>query len=103
MATNTPLRVAILINGFPIAVQDSFVTTITTAQTSVLCSTDTKTDFFNPSDVEHYPDPEEYDLIVLSGGTADPMGSDPWVLKLQEFIRATVDCYPQQKIVGICW
>jgi len=31
------------------------------------------------------------------------MGSDPWVLKLQEYLRRTVKEFPKQKIVGICW
>jgi hypothetical protein len=50
------------------------------------------TDFFNPLVTQLYPDPEAYDLIVLSGRTADPMGSDPWVLKLQDLFvpRSTV-------------
>lgn len=31
------------------------------------------------------------------------MGSDPWVLKLQNYLRTTVAEHPKQKIVGICW
>lgn len=31
------------------------------------------------------------------------MGSEPWQLKMQHFLRTTVDKYPKQKIVGICW
>jgi GMP synthase-like glutamine amidotransferase len=61
------------------------------------------TDFFNPVVAQLYPDPETFDLIVLSGGTAGPMGSDSWVLKLQDFLRTTIDCYPQQKIVRVSW
>jgi GMP synthase-like glutamine amidotransferase len=40
---------------------------------------------------------------VLSGGTADPMGAEPWVLKMQNFLRTTVAEHPSQKLVGICW
>ncbi|KAH8747549.1 hypothetical protein BGZ57DRAFT_935602 [Hyaloscypha finlandica] len=60
-------------------------------------------DFFNPVVAQLYPDPETYDLIVLSGGTADPMGSDPWIPKPQDFLGTTADCYPQQKIVWVPW
>jgi GMP synthase-like glutamine amidotransferase len=59
--------------------------------------------YHDPVVAHLYSDQEAYDLIVLSGGTADPMGSDPWVLKLQDFLRTTVDYYPQQKIVGVSW
>lgn len=31
------------------------------------------------------------------------MGSDPWVLKMQKFLRETVSEHPKQKLVGICW
>src|ERR1700712_4049769 len=48
-------------------------------------------DFYDPIITQQYPDPVGYDLIILSGGTADPMGHDPWVLKLQKFLRKTVN------------
>ena len=31
------------------------------------------------------------------------MGSAPWVLKMQAFLRDTVRDFPRRKIVGICW
>ena len=31
------------------------------------------------------------------------MGSQPWVLKMQEFLRSTARAWPEKKIVGICW
>lgn len=60
-------------------------------------------DFYDPIVAQTYPDPSAYDLIILSGGTADPMGSEPWVLKVQSFIRQTVSSFPRKKILGICW
>jgi GMP synthase-like glutamine amidotransferase len=60
-------------------------------------------DFYDPIIAQTYPDPSEYDLIVLSGGVVDPMGSVPWQLKMQKFLRSTVREHPRQKIVGICW
>ena len=98
----TPLKIAVLINGFESpktpAVRDSFVNAITAAS-----SIPPSVEFFDPIFAQVYPDPSKYDLIVLSGGTTDPMGSDPWVLKMHTFLRATVQEYPKQKIVGICW
>ena len=97
-----PLKIAVLINGFesPMtpAVRNSFLTA-TAAATSITPSVD----FFDPIVVQVYPDPSNYDLIVLSGGTADPMGSDPWVLRMHTYLKATVQEYPMKKIVGICW
>lgn len=97
-----PLKIAVLINGFDSpntpAVRDSYVTAITAAS-----SIPPSVNFFDPIVAQLYPDPSKYDLIVLSGGTADPMGLDPWVLKMHTFLRATVQDYPKQKIVGICW
>ena len=105
MGSNTPfISIAILMNGFPIEIQDSFISAITIASKAMFIPTDTTIDFFDAVVTqEEYPDPEKYDLIVLGGGTADPMGSDPWVLSLQDFLRTTVDCYPAQKIVGLGW
>lgn len=60
-------------------------------------------DFYDPIIAQEYPKQEEYDLIVLSGGGTDPMSQQPWVLKMQEFVRSTVNKSPPTKLVGICW
>jgi GMP synthase-like glutamine amidotransferase len=96
------LRVAVLVNSFehaaPIhAVKDSFTTAIQNASPAA------QVDFYDPIKAQVYPDPASYDLIVLSGGTADPSGSDPWVLKVQGFLRRTVEVWPKQKMMGVCW
>lgn len=98
------MKIAILLNGYesnykPLTVK-SFQTAITAASLQVIPST---IDFFDPIVARTYPNPSEYDLIILSGGTADPMGSEPWVLEMQDFVRTTVNRHPKQKIVGICW
>lgn len=104
------LKVAVLNNGFesPFTpfVRASFVSAISAAASlnslnSYSCPP--IIDFYDPIITQQYPDPVEYDLIVLSGGTADPMGHDPWVLKQQKYLRKTVNEHPKQKIVGICW
>jgi len=103
------LRIAILLNGFespntPL-IKSAFTTTINAACSlgSDTPSTPSTIDFYDPIVKQEYPAPLRYDLIVLSGGTADPMGNDPWVLKLQEWLRETVAEYPEKKILGICW
>lgn len=102
----SPLKLAVLLNGFKSsntpAVRKAFETAITSAANLRSISRPT-INFYDPIVAQIHPDPEAYDLIVLSGGTADPMGSDPWILKLQTYLRATVQLHPKQKIVGICW
>lgn len=93
--------VAVLVNTFasPITPENraSFTSAIQAASPSSTVA------FYDPIEAQIYPDTEQYDLIVLSGGTADPMGQDAWVLKLQDWIRSTVKEFPKQKFVGICW
>jgi GMP synthase-like glutamine amidotransferase len=107
MTVTLPLKIAVLINGFEgpntAAVRASFVSAITAASVSIQNSSSPTIDFFDPVVTQIHPDPSKYDLIVLSGGTVDPMGSDPWVLKLQGFLRSTIKDHPKQKMVGICW
>jgi GMP synthase-like glutamine amidotransferase len=102
-----PLRVAVLINGFESpytsAVKASFQSAIAAACSATPGTSNPTIDFYDPIVAQEHPDPAKYDLIVLSGGTADPMGSDPWVLRLQTYLQTTVKSYPKQKIVGICW
>jgi GMP synthase-like glutamine amidotransferase len=105
----SPPRIAILLNGFAStltpAIRTSFISAISSAfsLSSLSSSSPPKIDFYDPIVAQIYPDPAEYNLIVLSGGTADPMGSQPWVLKMQEFLRTTSREWPEKKIVGICW
>ena len=106
-----PLKVAILINGYESpntpAIRSSFISSITSAskpsdsQAPIYSHPVIK--FYDPIVAQEYPNPAEYDLIVLSGGTADPMGRDPWVLRLQDNLRATVKNFPTRKLLGICW
>lgn len=100
-----PVKIAVLINGFESsytpAVKASFRSAIGSA--SAPEAPTPNIDFYDPIVAQEHPDPTKYDLIVLSGGTADPMGSAPWVLKLQNYLRAAVQNYPKQKFVGICW
>ena len=103
----TPFRIAVLLNGLAspntAGIKASFETAIASASSLNSDASPPTITFYDPIIAQIHPDPSKYDLIVLSGGTADPMGSDPWVLKLQNYLRTTVKDFPKQKIVGICW
>ena len=60
-------------------------------------------DLYDPVVERTFPDPSKYDLVVLSGGKADASSSEPWVLGVLDFVRATVRDAPKTKILGICW
>ncbi|PVH97208.1 copper/iron-regulated glutamine amidotransferase [Periconia macrospinosa] len=102
MSHPPPFKAAILVNSIsPIDpnFNAAFKHSITTAKPSAQVS------FFDPVEAQTYPRPGDYDLIVLTGGgTADATAKDvPWVLKMREFLRTTVETCPGQKIVGVCW
>ncbi len=103
--SSSALEIAVLINGSesPLTplVQESFVAAIKAASFSI-STPPPSIDFYDPIVTQLYPAPV-YDLIILSGGTADPAGTDLWVVKLREYLRHTVQLHPKQKIVGICW
>jgi len=102
MAPKT-IRIAILINTYASTylplVRDSFTSAITKLSPSA------EVEFFDPIQLHDYPDIENgrYDLIVLSGGSEDPMGDAPWVLKEISWIKETIQNWPNQKIMGVCW
>ncbi|OJD34814.1 gmp synthase [Diplodia corticola] len=95
---DSKLRIAVLINMLQHKpeTRDSYITTITAVRPESVI------DFYDPIDSQSYPDVEKYDLVVLSGGTADINAPDPWVLQELEFIR-TVVASSDVKLVGICW
>jgi len=102
MAALNPLHIAIFVNHPPSAhfwaeIQQAFTDSFD------VVAPNAKLHFFDPVDKQEYPDPSEYDLLILSGGKADASASDPWILKQLEFIKTTVRDTPQTKILGICW
>ncbi|KAG4440183.1 hypothetical protein IFR05_004328 [Cadophora sp. M221] len=105
--TTPPLKIAVLLNGLAspntASIKASFEIAITSASSLNSDPAPPTIDFYDPIVAQIHPDATKYDLIVLSGGTADPMGNDPWVLKLQNYLQTTVQDFPKQKIVGICW
>ncbi|EOD49514.1 putative copper iron-regulated glutamine amidotransferase protein [Neofusicoccum parvum UCRNP2] len=98
---SSKLRIAVLVNtnrkmSVEPSTRQSFITTITAA------APEPEVDFYDPIDDQTYPDVGKYDLVILSGGTADINAPDPWVLKMLDFVRTTV-ASSNVKLVGICW
>ncbi|KAK9489146.1 copper/iron-regulated glutamine amidotransferase [Lipomyces doorenjongii] len=60
-------------------------------------------DFYDPVVEGHFPRPQDYDLIILSGGKADASSSQPWVLRVLDFVRAAARDSPRTKVLGICF
>ena len=65
---------------------------------------------------ERYPDPSEFDAILVTGSRIATWGSqtnegaghsayenDAWILKLCEYVKRIYDEYPDRKIIGICF
>jgi len=101
MTVSTPFKAAVLVNSISaldLAFKAAFQERISSACPGA------QVDFFDPIEAQIYPEPAQYDLIVLTGGTADAMAKNiPWVLMMQDFLRMTVEKCPTQKILGICW
>ncbi|KAK7538553.1 putative copper/iron-regulated glutamine amidotransferase [Phyllosticta citribraziliensis] len=110
-ATNggaTAPRIAILKNT-PSAIatvptsSDSFITALSAVAPGA------QLDFYDPIEAQEYPADAgaAYDLIILSGGTADINAPEPWVLKMLQFVRQLVKARAEgrtgAKVVGICW
>ncbi|ORY03563.1 class I glutamine amidotransferase-like protein [Clohesyomyces aquaticus] len=101
MTVSIPFKAAVLVNSIS-ALDDAFSAAFQECISSACPGA--QVDFFDPIEAQIYPEPGQYDLIVLTGGTADAMAKDVhWVLKMQDFLRTTVEKCPTQKIVGICW
>ncbi len=100
------IKIAVLLNGYEspykCRIRESFERAILAAALG-LNDAAPSIDFFDPIVEQKYPESGNHDLIVLSGGTEDPMGDAPWVKKLQYFLRKTVADSPKQKLLGICW
>lgn len=108
------IRIAVLLNTsastpYFSSVQSSFTTTASQAINDPkglnLGKLGPRADihFYDPIVAQSYPDPAYYDLIILSGGTADVRNPEPWVEKMLAFIRHVVQSFPEKKMVGICW
>jgi GMP synthase-like glutamine amidotransferase len=59
--------------------------------------------FYTPAVTQILPDPSNYDLLIVGGGTYVVDESAPWVVSELEFLKRTVRNYTKLKIVGICF
>jgi GMP synthase-like glutamine amidotransferase len=59
--------------------------------------------FYTPAVTQILPDPSNYDLLIVGGGTYVVDESASWVVSELEFLKWTVRDYPKLKIVGICF
>lgn len=101
MGSIAPLRLAVLVNHPPHTtfwpeVKQAFVDSFSKI------APDARLDFFDPIVRGDYPDPNQYDLIILSGGKGNSLASDPWILRQIEFVQEMVEKFPTKKLMGIC-
>jgi glucosinolate gamma-glutamyl hydrolase len=59
--------------------------------------------FFDPIHLNTYPDPSQFDLIILSGGKGNPLLNDEWILSEMKWVQDLVREFPRKKVLGICW
>ncbi|KAH8672283.1 class I glutamine amidotransferase-like protein [Ilyonectria robusta] len=50
-----------------------------------------------------YPEPEEYDVILITGAPTHPTSQETWVVKLVSYLKAAVSAENNKKFVGICF
>jgi GMP synthase-like glutamine amidotransferase len=102
MAISTSFNAAILVNSIS-ALDPAFNTAFRESINSA--SPGARIEFFDPIEAQTYPEPGQYDLIVLTGGaTADASAKEiPWVLRMHDFLRTTAEKHPKQKLVAVCW
>ncbi|KAE8131929.1 copper/iron-regulated glutamine amidotransferase [Aspergillus pseudotamarii] len=102
MSSPEPLRIAVLVNTPP---NNEFWNDVRKSYHAAIrgVAPDAQIDMYDPVFQGNFPDPQKYDLIVLSGGKADASSSEPWVLGVLDFLRETARKSPKTKILGICW
>lgn len=96
-----PLRIAILLNSykspFITQIRQSYVRTITAV------SPRSRLTFFYPAEKDEFPDPADFDLIVVGGSNVDPRKSHEWIRKVHHFVLGVTKDFPDKKLCGICW
>ena len=97
-----PFKVAILLNSyrspFISEIRDSYIRAIHAV------SHDVSLAFFYPANKhDDFPDPADFDLIVIGGANVDPRTKHPWYSRIHKFILDVVANHPRKKLCGICW
>lgn len=98
---STPLRIAILVNISPASPYEAGIKSSFVDAFNVLAP-HAKVDFYDPVIKGEYPDPRQYELIVLSGGE-NVLSGEAWVDGVLSFVKTARAQAPATKLLGICW
>ncbi|KAK7984789.1 copper/iron-regulated glutamine amidotransferase [Apiospora saccharicola] len=100
-AEDAPLRIAVCLNSY----RSRFLQAVEASYVRVLgrVAPDAELTFFESANKGEFPEPSQFDLIVMAGANVDPRASWDFVLEIHGFIRTIVAQYPDKKVVGICW
>lgn len=66
---------------------------------------DAKVDFYDPVIKGEFPDPKEYELVILTGGE-NVLSGEPWIEKVVDFVKDVVGegkGKEKTKLLGSCW
>ena len=95
------LAIAVLLNSykspFITQIRQSYVRTITAV------SPYSRLTFFYPAEKDEFPNPEDFDLIVVGGSNVDPRKPHGWIKRVHQFVLDVTRDYPSKRICGICW
>lgn len=94
------LHLAILVNHHPHTafwpeVRQAFVGTF------AVVAPHARVDFFDAIVRGDYPNPDEYDLVILRGGKGNSLSAEPWILRQIGFVKDMVERYPRKKALGL--
>ncbi|CCA69183.1 related to P.aeruginosa anthranilate synthase component II [Serendipita indica DSM 11827] len=52
---------------------------------------------------EEYPNPTEYDAMILTGSAASAYAPLPWIEQLKEYVARVARDHPRVRLIGICF
>lgn len=78
-------------------IRQSYVKTITAV------SPESKLTFFYPAEKNEFPNPQDFDLIVVGGSNVDPRKSHDWIQQVHQFVLSVIRDHPDKKLCGVCW
>lgn len=102
-STTTNLRITILVDISPASryepgIKSSFVEAFSQLAPAA------RVDFYDPVVQGRFPDPQQYDLVILSGGD-NVLSGEPWIEKVIAFVEDVAGGKEKEKtkLLGICW
>jgi len=102
MTTTSPsLRIAILVNFSPASPYEAGIKSSFVDAFAILTPA-AAVDFFDPVIKGLFPDPREYDLIILSGGE-NVLSGEAWIENVIGFVKDVRAEAMGTKLLGICW